>query len=171
MARLIEVFPDRCVPFVTYSSPVLRTPISASTLYCQGSSTSASTEARPGNSQQLARDMARAHFWFWFYVSYRFVKILMYLCGLSCTTVFMPTLYLYTKFIMSLWKLELHISTYLYIGAFQKMLKEDHYSINKSFVSDNAVCRTGQSTPVLLILMFFKSNWNDLHRDISIYNV
>ena len=34
------------------------------------------------------------------------------------------------------------------------MLKEDHYSINKSFVSDNAVCRTAQATPVLLILTF-----------------
>ena len=34
------------------------------------------------------------------------------------------------------------------------MLKEDHYSINKSFVSDKAVCRTAQATPVLLILTF-----------------
>ena len=34
------------------------------------------------------------------------------------------------------------------------MLKEDHYLINKSFVSDNAVCRTAQPTPVLLILTF-----------------
>ena len=34
------------------------------------------------------------------------------------------------------------------------MLKEDHYSINRLFVSDNAVCRTAQATPVLLILTF-----------------
>ena len=34
------------------------------------------------------------------------------------------------------------------------MLKEDHYSINKLFVSDNAVCRTAQATPVLRILTF-----------------
>ena len=29
MPRLIKVLPDRCVPFVTYSSPVLSTPVSA----------------------------------------------------------------------------------------------------------------------------------------------
>ena len=34
------------------------------------------------------------------------------------------------------------------------MLKEDHYSINKLFVSGNAVCRTAQATPVLRILAF-----------------
>ena len=35
-----------------------------------------------------------------------------------------------------------------------KDANEDHYSIIKSFVSDNAVCRTAQATPVLLILTF-----------------
>ena len=34
------------------------------------------------------------------------------------------------------------------------MVKEDYYSINKLFVSDNVVCRTAQTTPVLLILTF-----------------
>ena len=34
------------------------------------------------------------------------------------------------------------------------MVKEDYYSINKLFVSDNAVCRTAQATPVLRTLTF-----------------
>jgi len=38
--------------------------------------------------------------------------------------------------------------------SISNMVKEDYYSINKLFVSDNAVCRTAQATTVLLILKF-----------------
>ena len=49
------------------------------------------------------------------------------------------------------------------------MLKEDHYSINKLFVRDNAVCRTAQATPVLCILTFSVKVTDVIY--ISIYNV
>ena len=53
--------------------------------------------------------------------------------------------------------------------SISRMLKEDHYSINKSFVSDKAVFRTAQATPVLLILMFSVKVTEIIY--ISIYNV
>ena len=53
--------------------------------------------------------------------------------------------------------------------SISKMLKEDHYSINKLFVCENADCRTAQATPVLLILMFPVKVTETIYRDTFLF--